>query len=1109
MTFPQIQTITAYSLLASMIKIPDLVQRAKGLGYRSVGISDKNVLYGAVEFYEACQKENIQPLLGMTLEYSSDSEQGTFDLLLLAKNFRGYQNLMRISSDKMEQAPNEPFFLERISENCTDLFAITPGRTGELEQLIAVGEAERAEARCQTLRGLFDEGAFFGSVSVKGTVQQTETWQTFASKMQLPLAALNEVRYFEPEDEFALQVLEHIEAGTKIDFLNPSEHENLSLPSVTAIEQRFAEWGLAEAVQNSERIAAQCHVELLLHQRLLPHYPVAPGETAEMMLRRLCEGYLPQRVPEYSQAYAERLQMELAVIHEMGFDDYFLIVWDVMDYAHHQKIVTGAGRGSAAGSLVSYVLSITDVDPIKYNLLFERFLNKERYTMPDIDLDIPDNRREDILQYVAKKYGYHHVAQIATFGTMAAKMVLRDVSRVFGLTQNEASRWANAVPNAIKITLPRALQESRKLQQLADENPRNKQLLDTAMKLEGLPRHVSTHAAGVVISDRSLLELVPLQAGTNDILLTQYTMNDVEKIGLLKMDFLGLRNLSIIDDTLKAIKRVYHEELQLNQIPLDDEKTLRLFQNGQTAGIFQFESAGIRNVLRKLQPTSIEDIAAVNALYRPGPMENIDLFIRRKHGQETVIYPDPILEDILKNTYGVIVYQEQIMQVASAMAGFTLGQADILRRAVSKKKKAVLDEERQHFVTGALQQGHSEKTANEIYDYIERFANYGFNRSHAFAYSFIGFQMAYLKVHYPGPFYTALLNSVRHSLNKVKEYIAEARKNRLKIAPPSINHSEFYFSLTGKDEIRFGFSSLKGIRRDFIKNIIDERRVNGRYQSFDQFLMRIEHKWLKPDNIEPLILIGAFDELNANRRQLINGLAGNIQNVLYSGGSKDLWDMMALKEQPIGDYTIEEKLAYEEQYLGSYLSGHPTEKYPKLRLAKQVKGTNEAVADKKIRVLLYVKEVREIRTKKGESMAFLEGSDDGGEISVTIFPKLYRKVAPLNEKQVYYIEGKVERSKYNQNLEILADQVMLAGQLEDSIDEKQCYLRITEELDQPETLVQIKEILSKHAGHIPVILFFEKSGKKIVLSDENWIDDSKEVQKQLSYILGTANIAFK
>lgn len=1106
MSYSQLTTMTSYSLLQSTIKIPQYVQKAKELGYQQLGITDVDNLYGAIEFYQECQKAGIKAIIGLNLYYYSPITESEHALFLFAKNFAGYQALMKLSSQKMI---TKQVILEEYPMN-QNVFALLPIQN-ELS-LLFEKDPQQAEDRLKKLQDIFGISSLFYGIPYQVTLSPTlESW---FNERQIQPAAYQLIDSLEKEEAFSVQVLHHLKNGTQIENLREELQEVTAQKSLLAIDEK-AGWyqiNYPEAWQYAEKIANNCQLEIPLHQTLLPHYPLENQSAAEF-LKELCLEQLPKRVPHWNETYQQRLLYELSVIHQMGFDDYFLIIWDVIAFAHQQKIVTGAGRGSAAGSLVAYVLSITDVDPIQYDLLFERFLNPERYTMPDIDLDIPDNRREELLLYVKNKYGQEHVAQIATFGTMAAKMVLRDVGRVFGLSQSEANRWSRAIPNKIKITLGQAYQESKALRELVAFNERNTQLYQVAQQLEGLPRHVSTHAAGVIISDEELSELIPLQEGSEEIWLTQFTMNDVETVGLLKMDFLGLRNLSIIDDTLKGIRKLTKKELTQKDIPLDDAKTLELFKRGETTGVFQFESAGIRHVLRRLQPETIDDIAAVNALYRPGPMQNIDTFIRRKQGKETIDFPVPELQPILENTYGIIVYQEQIMQVASQMAGFSLGQADILRRAISKKKKTVLDEQRRNFVSGSITHGYSEKTANEVYDYIERFADYGFNRSHAYAYSFVGFQMAFLKVHYPAAFFKALLQSVRHNPTKVKEYMNEAQKRRIHFLPPSINQSTYGFLLPSANEIRFGLGTIKGIRRDFLTDILADRKAQGSYTSLDQFLARMvqrNSKWLKEELIEPLIYVGAFDEIEPNRRQAIHQLAGKIQNVLYSGGSLELLDVMELKSQEIPDYTLEEKLDWEEKLLGIYLSGHPVQKFTKTQQWKKVQAIADIVENQSVRLLIYIKNIREIRTKKGEQMAFLEGNDVSGELSITVFPTLYRQIrGELSVNQVLYVEGKSEKSKFNGELQVLAQSMEPAERVEASLADQTCYLKVATTADAQQLMRQLSDIIKEYPGNVPVILFFEKDRKKQLLDEKRWIDYSDESTQLLKQLFGEENVVFR
>ncbi len=1095
MNFPQLYTKTSYSLLQSTLTIPQYVQKAKEKGYQTLALTDEHVLHGAVEFYQACKQQQIKPIIGLELDIISQSEEN-FIVLLYAKDLAGYQELMRLSTQRMTE--EKTLHLADYAIDSQHLMMVLP-----ISKLPLEGDVD---AVLSEVKQYLPKNIFFGC-----SLTNTDQADALSQNYQLPLLALHEVRFSKPEEAFAIDVMQNIQAGTQLtkDAIVAKSGDSYLL-SEEQLRQHFEATQHSEAINNAIFLADSCQLDIPLHQKLLPHYPLPEQQTAKNFLEKLCWERLPLRVDEVSAIYQERLTKELSIIHTMGFDDYFLIVWDVMDYAHRNKIVTGAGRGSAAGSLVAYVLSITDVDPIQYDLLFERFLNPERYSMPDIDLDIPDNRRNEILHYVKEKYGRFHVAQIATFGTMAAKMVLRDVGRVFGLSQSEASRWSKAIPNQLKITLNEAYDQSETLKRLVNADPRSQLMFETALSLEGLPRHVSTHAAGVVISDQELIPIVPLQNGSEDILLTQFTMSDVETIGLLKMDFLGLRNLSIIDTALRNIKKVYQEEINLKKIPLDDPETLALFQRGETSGVFQFESAGIRNVLRRLGPTSIEDVAAVNALYRPGPMQNIDHFIARKKGKEAIQYPEESLKPILENTYGIIVYQEQIMQVAAKMAGFSLGQADILRRAVSKKKKDLLDEERRHFVSGAIEQGYTQKSAEEVYDYIERFANYGFNRSHAFAYSFVGYQMAYLKVHYPGPFYTALLQSVRNDAKKMREYIVEANRAGVELLAPDINKSYYSFTLVEKNTIRFGLDAIKGMRRDYVANIIAERKNQGAYKSLDNFLLRIDERWLKAEYIEPLIVVGAFDELHANRRQLQAELEGKIQNVLYSGGSDSLLDVMSLKEQEVPEYSLAEKLDYEEKYLGLYVSGHPTENYPKIKRQKNIRLVSDILAGQNATMLIYLKDLREIRTKKGEQMAFLDGNDQSGELSLTVFPVLYRRIRnDLQLEQVYLVSGKIEKSRYDQALQMLVESFEVADRVEESLSEEILYLRVADDQDSRILQQEIAEKLKTAPGNIPVVIYFEKDHRKIVLGKDFWIGRNTQLLMDLRDILGDKNVVLQ
>ncbi|MFZ2575136.1 MAG: DNA polymerase III subunit alpha, partial [Trichococcus flocculiformis] len=1012
MSFVHLQVISAYSLLQTTTRIEDLVRSAKTKGYQAIALTDQNVLYGQVDFFKLCKKYAIQPILGIQLDLPGIiSKDRTFPLVLLAKDFEGYKKLMALSTVRNQDVPDKELF-SLLDDDSSRIIAITPGEKGEIESFLNGNDQQNAKAASLAWKKIFGHGNFYLGVQLHEKMKPIiPRLLLLSQETNIPTTAMHDVRYLEPSDNFSCRVLRAIEANEKVDLQSETLDGTYYLPSCGEIERKFREADLVESAETTQKIADEIEIELPLHQSLLPRYPLPPGTTPQAYLRRLCEEGLRQRITAPDAAYEKRLAYELEVIHEMGFDDYFLIVWDVMAYARKAKIMPGAGRGSAAGSLVSYVLRITHVDPIKYNLLFERFLNKERYNMPDIDLDFPDNRRDDILHYVRDKYGSDHVAQIATFGTLAAKMSLRDTARVFGLTVAEAQAWSNAIPNQLGISLAEARQKSKELQNLISTNDVNRLLYETAEKIEGVPRHVSTHAAGVVISDNPLRDIVPLQKKNSELYLTQYTMGNIEEIGLLKMDFLGLKNLTILNDAVQLASAACKESINIWEIPMDDNRTLEIFRKADTNGVFQFESPGIKNVLRKLGPESIEDIAAVNALYRPGPMEQIDLFVSRKKGLAAIDYLHPDLKSILEVTYGVMVYQEQVMQVASRMAGFSLGEADILRRAIGKKQKSAIDEERRHFIEGSLQQGYSEQTAEQVYDYIERFANYGFNRSHSVAYSFIAYQLAYMKAHFPEAFFAALLNSVNQHSDKMREYFIELKRRNISISYPDINTSNWKFALQ-QQTIQFGLGGIKGLRRDFIQEIIKERQAHGHYKDFVQFLRRIHPKWLKNENITPLIFSGAFDSFGHSRATLLQSLPGMLNSIDYSGNNIDLFSILEPKYVETEEMPLLELLDLEEAALGHSLKGHPIDQFGKLYNNGAVAYVTELAYDKKMRTMGLIKDIRRIQTKKGDPMAFANLTDSTGEISITIFPEYYiRFMKLLKINQLLVVEGKLERSK--------------------------------------------------------------------------------------------------
>lgn len=1103
MSFVQLQVTSSYSLLKSTLTIEKLVHTAKKRGYSSIALTDRNILYGLVDFFTYCEKEDIKPILGLTLDMAGiNHPEQEFPLVLLALNEEGYRSLVKLSSQKMLLKEGQRLTPESIRPHTQHLIGITPGIEGEIEQELLEERKSKANQIAEKWKKMFPKDQFYLGIQIhKPLLPIKDSLVELSEKSGISLTGMHDVRYADESDHFAVNVLHAIDEGSRIDE-DMQEKGSHYLPEATFIEKAFEEHDLKEASDSTWTISERIHTEIPLHRSLLPRYPLEESISSADFLKKQSYAGLKDRVPKADERYNERLKKELDVITKMGFSDYFLIVWDLMRYAREQHILTGAGRGSAAGSLVAYVLGITDVDPIEYDLLFERFLNAERYTLPDIDLDFPDDKRENMLHYVKRKYGSEHVAQIATFGTLAAKMAVRDTGRVFGLTSSELSEWSKAIPSSPGITLKKALKESRQLSSLIKQNEKNRKIYETAMKIEGLPRHISTHAAGVVISEQPLDQLVPLQKGSGDLTLTQYPMGNVEEIGLLKMDFLGLKNLTILSNTLNFIKNGQNTSIDLKEIPLDDDQTLELFRKGDTSGIFQFESDGIRRVLKRLSPTSIEDIVAVNALYRPGPMEQIDVFIKRKKGQEPISYPHPDLENILSVTYGVMVYQEQVMRVASKMAGYTLGEADILRRAISKKNRDVIDTERNHFQKGAMERGYNQETANEVYNYIERFADYGFNRSHAVAYSFIAYQMAYLKRHFPTAFFAALLKSTPANGEKAKEYLLEAKGKSVSILGPDINESEAGFSIRNNGML-FGLEAVKGLRKDFIRQILAKRQRNGSFSSMIDFLKQMENRWRKQEYILPLIYSGAFDKLGTNRATLVHSLEGILSSLELSGENIELFEVLQPKFESVPELSDEEKLQGEFQYTGFYLSGHPSEQYDSLREANGMSYVQDLKKNKTARLIGTIGQVKKIQTKRGEPMAFSELSDSSGSCSLTLFPEQYRKYGHFLQKgQNVTLEGKTEQDRGE--YKVIVRRITEPDELEKSSSSKSCFIRIQSGEDKKIT-ESIQTVLRKHPGNMPVIIYHQNTGQKYRMKKDFWVDGSNALVSELVEHVGKGN----
>ncbi len=1116
MSFVHLQVQSAFTLLSSTASVEQLVKGAKEKGFTMLALTDYNVMHGAVTFYKQCLKYEMKPIIGLTVDVQSEiTSNRAYPLVLLAKNQVGFQNLMKISS-VVQTKSKEGIPLKWLRHYATGLFAISPGRAGEIESYLIENSEEKAVKCVELYKHIFGKDSFYLSLQNHNVPAEPSLFNKVAALGNSHLVqtvVTNDVRYLQQSDSFAHECLLAIKNGEKLqdDDRERLETDQYYLKTSSEMVELFTDF--PEALENTWRIAEECNVMVELHKQKLPKYLTPKGETAEGLLEKLCMKGLTERYSDVTEAHTDRLRYELSVIKKMKFADYFLIVWDFMSFSRDQHILTGPGRGSAAGSLVSYVLYITDVDPLKYNLLFERFLNPERITMPDIDIDFPDHRRDEVIEYVANKYGEAHVAQIVTFGTLAAKAALRDVGRAFGLNSKELEGLSRTIPSQLGISLKDAYAQSERLRAFVNESSTNQRLFETAVKLEGLPRHTSTHAAGVVISEEPLVNTVPISEGSQSVYLTQYAMDDLEEVGLLKMDFLGLRNLTLIESIIDMIKKRARINLDIKSIPLDDQDTFSMLSRGETTGVFQLESEGMRNVLKRLKPTNFEDIVAVNALYRPGPMENIPMFIDRKHGKEQISFLHEDLKPILENTYGIIVYQEQIMQIASTMAGFNLGEADLLRRAVGKKKKEILDKERQHFVEGATIKGYETSIANEVYDLIVKFANYGFNRSHAVAYSVIAYQLAYLKAKYPVYFMAALLSSVIGNESKIAQYIKECREMDIQILPPSINKSGYTF-LVENHAIRYSLTAIKGIGVAALKGLFTARKSKKFTDLFD-FCIRVSAKSVNRKALESLIHSGSFDEFGEDRAVLLASLDVALDHAQLvnpdDAQQGDLFsdDEFFLKPKYVNVDPIraEDKLSQEKEALGLYLSDHPVSIYEREAKLEQTTAISSiSNTGRNVRVLVYITELKKIRTKKGETMAFLTVSDQSGDMEGVVFPTVLKRYSILLQQgNIVIIDGKIEERNGAKQLIISSAKEVVKNEVGKNV----LYLKIQKHQEQGELLHVLKKLLNRYSGDTPVILYYEETRRSIRLGKEDYVQPTTVFLKEIQSLLGSDNVILK
>ncbi len=1168
--FAHLHVHTEYSLLDGACRIEKLMDRVAELGQTAVAMTDHGVMYGAIDFYRAAKARGIHPVIGCEVYVTPGSRfergyaQGQWHrhLILLCENMEGYRNLIHMVSLSF----SEGFYvrprvdLDLLRKHSKGLICLSACLAGSIPQALMNGDYEGAKRQALEFREIFGENNFFLEIQDHGIEAQKEVnmgLYRLSDETGIPLVATNDAHYLTREDARIQDVLMAIQMGKTVDDPTRMKFETSEF-YIKSEEEMFALFPThPDAIARTVEIANRCQVEFEFGKYHLPQFDVPDGYTAREYLDKLCLEGLHERYPDDDGTVRERLDYEINMIDKMGFVDYFLIVSDFIHYAKRNGIPVGPGRGSAAGSIVSYCLGITDLDPIKYSLYFERFLNPERVSMPDIDVDFCYVRRPEVIEYVTRKYGADHVAQIVTFGTMAARAAIRDVGRALSIPYNEADAVAKQVPMELHITIDRALTINPELKKMYDSNPTVKNLIDTARALEGMPRHASTHAAGVVITKDPVDTYVPL-ARNDEQMVTQFTMTTLEELGLLKMDFLGLRNLTVIADAEKMIRR-HTPDFSIEKVSDHDAATFQMLGQGRTMGVFQLESAGITNVVTGLRPQSIEDITAVVALYRPGPMQSIPRYIECRHHPEKVRYKHPLLEPILSVTYGCMVYQEQVMEAFRKLAGYSLGKADMVRRAMSKKKFKELEKERVSFIygnpdegiDGAIARGVPEQTAAEIFDEIMDFANYAFNKAHAVCYAVVSYRTAYLKCHYPREYLAALLTSVLDVPGKISEYIAEAKEMGIRVLPPDVNSSEDGFSVSGED-IRFGLAAIKNVGRAFMRQLVEERQANGPYTSLMDFCERLYDKDLNRRALESMIQAGAFDSMGFHRSQMLavyervvdavaNERRKNVEGQLdlFGMGVENVQDEeIAMPNLP--EMGKKELLALEKQTTGLYLSGHPMDAYESL--AKRANAAKiRAIADDLmpdaeqpkykdgmyVNLACVVSAVKLKSTKSGSMMAYATVEDMTGMMELVVFPNALQQFGMyLKEDEAVLINGRIdaredeapklivqsaaplsEESVSALEFKELAKKPTLTGQQALAKAGQRLYLRLPELSG--EQFEQVKRFLAKQPGEIPVVLCLTSGGKPRLAPRSLWCAGNLQLMQNLRFLLGNENVILK
>ena len=1146
MAFAHLHVHTEYSLLDGSNKIKEYVEKIKALGMTAGAITDHGVMYGVIDFYKAAREAGINPVLGCEVYVAPGSrldremvhgEDRYYHLVLLAENNTGYSNLMKIvSKGFVEGYYYKPRVdMEVLEKYHEGIIALSACLAGEVQRNLVRGMYEEAKEVAYRYERCFGKGNFFLELQDHGIPEQKLVNQQLLRMSQetgIELVATNDVHYTNAEDAEPHDILLCLQTGKKLADEDRMRYEGGQYYVKSEEEMKSLFPYALQALENTQKIADRCHVEIEFGHTKVPHFEVPEGYDSWTYLNKLCHEGLDKRYGADAPKYLQKLDDELAVIKNMGYVDYFLIVWDFIHYAREHDIMVGPGRGSAAGSLVSYTTGITDIDPVRYNLIFERFLNPERVSMPDIDVDFCFERRQEVIDYVVEKYGKDCVTQIVTFGTLAARGVIRDVGRVMDLPYNFVDTIAKAIPNELGITIDKALLMNPELRGMYESDESVKKLIDMSRRLEGLPRHTSMHAAGVVISQKPMDEYVPLSRASDGTITTQFTMTTIEELGLLKMDFLGLRTLTVIQNAVRLAEKSSGKKIDMNAIDYNDKKVLDSLGTGKTDGVFQLESAGMKNFMKELKPQSLEDVIAGISLYRPGPMDFIPAYIKGKDHPESITYDCPELEPILAPTYGCIVYQEQVMQIVRDLAGYTWGRSDLVRRAMSKKKGKVMEQERKNFVygnpeenvPGCIARGIDEKVANKIYDNMIDFAKYAFNKSHAAAYAVVAYQTAYLKYYYPVEFMAALMTSVLDNTSKVSEYIYTCRQMGIAILPPDINEGEGGFSVSGQ-AIRYGLSAIKSIGRPVIDAIVEERKIRGPFTTLKDFITRLSGREVNKRTIENFIKAGALDGLEGNRRQkmMIYGSlldALNQEKKTTMAGQMTLFDIAPeedkaeyeIKLPNVEEYDKEVLLGFEKEVLGIYISGHPLEEYME-RLKKNTNAvTTDFVLDEETGTLK-VSDGAKVRiggmitdkvikyTKSNKVMAFITLEDLVGTVEIIIFPKDYERYAKYLENDAkVFVEGRVTAEE-DRNGKLICEKII-------SFDEvkRELWLQFPSKSDfeEKEGALYGKMMDADGSEHVVIYLAAEKQMKR--LPENRNVAITKELLEELGNFLGKDNV---